>query len=232
VIRLASAADAGALARLQLRVAWASYEDIVDPKVLLRQSVEADEAAWLSRLEAGERRAWVWDQAGDIVGVAEAGHPTDADAPPDRGHIFYLDVAPEAQGAGVGSALLRAALDGLREAGCADVTLWTFAENERALRFYTAAGWTPDGATVEADGADWWAPSIRLRLALVSDVAAAVAPAAAPDAQAPQGWCVCGQKVPIADAEAVTLPNGKDGWQGHCPECGAPLFAIRRKAKA
>jgi hypothetical protein len=46
----------------------------------------------------------------------------------------------------------------------------------------------------------------------------------------PQGWCVCGQKVTIADALEVTLPNGRPGWQGHCPECGSPLFAIRRRA--
>ena len=44
----------------------------------------------------------------------------------------------------------------------------------------------------------------------------------------PQGRCVCGEKVTIADAREVTLPNGRAGWQGHCPECGAPLFAIRR----
>ncbi|MCW2999992.1 MAG: hypothetical protein JWN65_3541 [Solirubrobacterales bacterium] len=52
-----------------------------------------------------------------------------------------------------------------------------------------------------------------------------------PDAE-PKGWCVCGQKVTIADAAAVTLSNGKPGWQGYCPECGSPLFAIRRKAPA
>ncbi|MDQ6816031.1 MAG: hypothetical protein M3018_01310 [Actinomycetota bacterium] len=28
----------------------------------------------------------------------------------------------------------------------------------------------------------------------------------------------------------MTLPNGRPGWQGYCPECGAPLFAIRRRA--
>jgi len=44
----------------------------------------------------------------------------------------------------------------------------------------------------------------------------------------PQGRCVCGAKVTIADAREVTLPNGRAGWQGYCPECGAPLFAIRR----
>jgi hypothetical protein len=50
----------------------------------------------------------------------------------------------------------------------------------------------------------------------------------APDAE-PVGRCVCGEKVMIADAEAITLPNGRPGWRGYCPECGAPLFAIRRK---
>ncbi|GAC1436182.1 MAG: hypothetical protein NVSMB51_06990 [Solirubrobacteraceae bacterium] len=49
---------------------------------------------------------------------------------------------------------------------------------------------------------------------------------------APQGWCVCGRKVPIAAAQEVVLPNGRAGWEGHCPECGAPLFAIRRAPRS
>lgn len=47
----------------------------------------------------------------------------------------------------------------------------------------------------------------------------------------PQGWCVCGEKVTIAGARAVTLPNGRPGWEGQCPACGSPLFAIRREAR-
>jgi hypothetical protein len=47
----------------------------------------------------------------------------------------------------------------------------------------------------------------------------------------PQGRCVCGEKVVIADAEAITLPNGRPGWSGYCPECGAPLFVIRRRSQ-
>jgi hypothetical protein len=49
--------------------------------------------------------------------------------------------------------------------------------------------------------------------------------------QGPMGWCVCGEKVAIAEAQAVTLLNGRPGWEGFCPECGSPLFAIRRIAK-
>jgi hypothetical protein len=47
----------------------------------------------------------------------------------------------------------------------------------------------------------------------------------------PTGRCVCGEKVTIADAQAITLPNGRAGWSGYCPECGAPLFAIRRRPR-
>ena len=49
---------------------------------------------------------------------------------------------------------------------------------------------------------------------------------------APQGRCVCGARVTIANAQEITLPNGRAGWEGYCPECGAPLFAIRRGGRA
>ena len=48
----------------------------------------------------------------------------------------------------------------------------------------------------------------------------------------PQGRCVCGEQVTISDAREMNLPNGRPGWQGYCPECGALLFAIRRKPRA
>ncbi len=43
----------------------------------------------------------------------------------------------------------------------------------------------------------------------------------------PQAWCVCGEKVTISDPLEVTLPNGRPGWEGYCPECGSPVFAIQ-----
>jgi hypothetical protein len=48
----------------------------------------------------------------------------------------------------------------------------------------------------------------------------------------PQGRCVCGEKVTIADAHEITLPNGRPGLEGYCPICRAPLFAIRRGSQA
>ena len=31
----------------------------------------------------------------------------------------------------------------------------------------------------------------------------------------PQAWCVCGEKVTIADPREVTLANGRPGWEGY-----------------
>jgi hypothetical protein len=59
-----------------------------------------------------------------------------------------------------------------------------------------------------------------------------VDPTSEPRDPGPQGRCVCGEKVTIADAREIILANGRPGWEGYCPECGAPLFAIRRRSAA
>ena len=41
---------------------------------------------------------------------------------------------------------MAAALDDLRERGYSEATVWSFADNERANRFYERAGFTRDGA--------------------------------------------------------------------------------------
>jgi len=117
-----------------------------------------------------ERR---WSQliaAGGVV-VAHAGGRavgmTRFGADPDdatRGHVFSLYVDPGAEGAGVGRALLARAAEELAARGFRSATLWVFAANERALRFYRANGWEPTGETrVEAE---WQAPELQLAAAL------------------------------------------------------------------
>ena len=53
---------------------------------------------------------------------------------------------PRAAGAGVGHALMAAALADLSERGYAEATGWSFAANERANAFYASEGFEPDGA--------------------------------------------------------------------------------------
>lgn len=58
-----------------------------------------------------------------------------------RGWIYYLAVAPGAQRAGHGAAMMRAAEDWLREHGAPKLNLMVRADNEAAVGFYAAIGY-------------------------------------------------------------------------------------------
>ena len=83
------------------------------------------------------------DQRGDVVGFT-AVHPRE-------GELFLLFVHPEHAGRGVGRALLDAAHESLRAAGCHEAFLYTHEENSRALAVYEAAGYRRDGSVRESD---------------------------------------------------------------------------------
>jgi len=59
-----------------------------------------------------------------------------AEARRRTGHIITIDVLPEARRAGIGSALLHAAEDRLRQAGAAVAELETAVDNVAAIQFY------------------------------------------------------------------------------------------------
>ena len=65
--------------------------------------------------------------------------------------MFLLFVHPSHAGHGVGRALLDAAHQALRVAGCREAFLYTHEENERALTVYEAAGYRRDGSVRESD---------------------------------------------------------------------------------
>jgi len=64
-----------------------------------------------------------------------------AEKPRSTGHIITIDVVEQARRLGVGSALLVAAEDRLREKGATGVELETAINNEAAIRFYKQRGY-------------------------------------------------------------------------------------------
>jgi ribosomal protein S18 acetylase RimI-like enzyme len=70
---------------------------------------------------------------------------------PQQGEMYLLFVHPEHAGRGVGRALLEAAHEALRAAGCREAFLYTHEQNARALAVYTAAGYRRDGTVRESD---------------------------------------------------------------------------------
>jgi ribosomal protein S18 acetylase RimI-like enzyme len=81
-----------------------------------------------------------------LVGWVTYGVNRDLDAGPDEGELRSIFVHPASWRGGVGSALLEHAMKALVEQGYRHVTLWSFADNDRANGFYTRHGFAPDGA--------------------------------------------------------------------------------------
>jgi ribosomal protein S18 acetylase RimI-like enzyme len=69
------------------------------------------------------------------------------DSGPETAEIQAIYLVPEAIGLGIGRSLFQAAVDDIVAHGFKAAILWVLDTNERARRFYEAAGWAADGAT-------------------------------------------------------------------------------------
>lgn len=145
------------------------------PPITLRPAVPGDAAAIGAVFDAAVRAGWAY--LGDLVAgpmftpqdwdrlVADhrppnvllvAVHNTDGvvgytAVHPADGEMFLLFVHPGHAGRGIGRALLAAAHDALRAAGCAHAFLFVHEQNARALAVYNAAGYRPDGSDRVSD---------------------------------------------------------------------------------
>ena len=84
------------------------------------------------------------DAGGPVLGVAYAFPSTDYFTEEAHGHLSILAVAAEAEGRGVGRALLGAVERWAKDAGYRLLTLNVFDGNERAKSVYERAGYAPD----------------------------------------------------------------------------------------
>jgi ribosomal protein S18 acetylase RimI-like enzyme len=142
-IEHATAADARALAAIFLRCWQTAYRGVVDDGIIDGLEPSNVERRW-RRLVSGHDVLVAREPDGAPVGMIRFG--TDEDDT-TRGHVFSLYVDPSAAGHGVGRRLLERATAELNAHGFETATLWVFAANERALRFYRAAGWRSTGLT-------------------------------------------------------------------------------------
>jgi GNAT superfamily N-acetyltransferase len=145
-LRPASVEDLPAIAAVNVASARAAFGHI-GPVAVLDPRPED----WAPRLAAAET-ALVTVAGDEVVGFAFTG----------ACELQFFYTHPRVWGRGVGRALLAAAEDALRAAGYREAVVWTEERNERPLRIYAAAGWSPDGAVKERE---WLGVRIReLRL--------------------------------------------------------------------
>jgi GNAT superfamily N-acetyltransferase len=152
-IRRAEISDAPAMGDLHVRSWQAAYRGIVPDKVLDAMSVESRIASWRAILTGHSLReaAWVaFDDCGAAGGIVSAG-PSGDDGAAEAGEVYVLYLLPATWGTGLAEALFSSAMAWLRLQRFEQATLWVFAENARARRFYEREGWSWDGATTTAN---------------------------------------------------------------------------------
>ena len=142
-VRDATAADAGAVAHVQLASWRAAYAGLLPAAVLAGLSEAECRLTWAARLPAAAPASCLVTGA-PPVGFVFSGPALDDTA---GGQVYALYVDPARWGRGLGRLLLSGAVTRLRDAGFASAQLWVLTTNEAARGFYEHEGWTASGRT-------------------------------------------------------------------------------------
>ncbi len=152
LVRRATPDDAASLAAVEVTSWRAAYRGLMPDAFLDRLSAEEKTASWRRNLlkhgPSGRKRLRVAIGDDGVIGFVRVGSMWDAG---EVGLVYLLYVLPDYWGHGVGTALMSAALDDLRDLGMREAVLWVLRDNQRARRFYEGLGWRPDGRTTTED---------------------------------------------------------------------------------
>jgi GNAT superfamily N-acetyltransferase len=137
-IRLATAADVGAIVDVQ-RETWAATYTQWVPNVMDDFNLDRSTANWSGWVAATNNHLVVAAEKGVVVGFAGSG-PTDADGPEGAGQVYAIYVRPDRHGKGIGKALMADAFGWLAERGHPECVLWVAEPSTRSRGFYERQG--------------------------------------------------------------------------------------------
>jgi GNAT superfamily N-acetyltransferase len=166
-VRRATAADARAIAEINVAGWQAAYRGLMPDAFLDLLSVDQRELAWRTRLDSASDAgdpAWVAELDSEPVGYLVGGPPRDRDAEPGAAEIYAVYVRPDVWRSGVGRRLMEVATAEWWRRGAASLLLWVLDGNARARSFYEALGWTADGSSKTYDMGGFTTLEVRYRL--------------------------------------------------------------------
>jgi len=99
---------------------------------------------WARTVESRQSELLVARVDGVVLGWVSFGACRDDDAPSTQAELWALYVAPNSWFKGIGRQLWLRTRALLSQQGYRTCSLWVFAENEQAIRFYKALGFSPD----------------------------------------------------------------------------------------
>ncbi|MDX6308606.1 MAG: hypothetical protein QOI06_1652 [Nocardioidaceae bacterium] len=154
-VRVAWAADALAIAEIQVACWQATYDGLLPPDVLAGLPLDAFTEHWeesIAKPKEARQRVLVALEQAAVRGFTTTAPSTDGDADPGRdAEVGELVIAATSRGAGHGSRLLHAAVDTMRSDRFTRATTWVTSTHDDVRRFLADQGWAPDGAFRELD---------------------------------------------------------------------------------
>lgn len=143
-IILASPEDSRAIAEVHVRSWQYAYRDILPTDFLSALSVERRQTMWSASLARGFPEVLVAKMDDQLVGFVAYGPSRSHNATPDSAEIWAFYNAPEVWSCGIGRALWLTARERLIQQDVRSLCLWVIAANQRAIKFYVAAGFVAD----------------------------------------------------------------------------------------
>ena len=170
-LRLATPADARAIAELHLASWRSAYAPFLRPGVLEALELEPHVVEWRRRVGVPRVRIELDEREGALIAFCAHGPSGDADAGAEPGRLAWeiknLHVRPDLKRTGAGGRLFDMSVAHARAEGADSVTLWVVERNASARSFYEKKGMRPDGGrTTHTLGADGTMPVVRYRLPL------------------------------------------------------------------
>jgi L-amino acid N-acyltransferase YncA len=138
--------DARRVAEIHVEAWRAAYAGIVPAAVLASLSVDKREAVWCKCIAQGKPELLVVRVDGDVAGWLSFGRCRDDGSADTQAEVWAIYVRPAAWSSGAGRSLWLRARELMLAQGFESCSLWVLAQNERAIRFYGAAGFLHDGA--------------------------------------------------------------------------------------
>ena len=142
LIRAAVAADARAIAGVQVASWRSTYRGIVDDDYIDGLTAEAREQAWADFLARADAECVVFVAEGNdtgVVGFASGGPVRDGGEREFGGELYAIYLLAEHQRRGLGGRLVRAVAAALGERGHRSMLVWVLERNP-ACAFYEAMG--------------------------------------------------------------------------------------------
>lgn len=150
-VRRATPDDAPAMVGVHARSWRSTYSGLLPDDVIdgVMKSQDARIERWRSTLAEPKARSGslVGVDEGSVLGFVFWGPNEEADGSPETAEVYAIYVDPEVIGHGMGRVIFTAAVTDIAACGFSAAILWVLDTNDRARRFYEAAGWRPDGRT-------------------------------------------------------------------------------------